>query len=139
MESQSQPATLSKKRLCPRCFPVNIAKFLRTPVLQKICERLLLLVKFNKSPARYHRNLITIKIFFDVSKSDLEFLVKGHLNLMIQGPNPKYIVCFQFLLPKSEITFRNKVSLSYFTSTGNTLNVNNIRKGALRKFFNYYA
>ena len=26
-----QPATLLKKRLCHRCFPVNFAKFLRTP------------------------------------------------------------------------------------------------------------
>ena len=27
------PATLSKKSLCHRCFPVNFAKFLRTPFL----------------------------------------------------------------------------------------------------------
>ena len=26
-----RPATLLKKRLCHRCFPVNLAKFLRTP------------------------------------------------------------------------------------------------------------
>ena len=30
-----------KKRLQHRFFPVNIAKFLRTPVLENICERLL--------------------------------------------------------------------------------------------------
>ena len=29
------PATLLKKRLWHRCFPVNFAKFLRTPFLQK--------------------------------------------------------------------------------------------------------
>ena len=29
-----------KKRLQHRLFPVNIAKFLRTPVLENICERL---------------------------------------------------------------------------------------------------
>ena len=29
-----RPATLSKKRLWHRCFPVNFAKFLRTPFLQ---------------------------------------------------------------------------------------------------------
>ena len=28
------PATLEKKRLWHRCFPVNVAKFLRTPFLQ---------------------------------------------------------------------------------------------------------
>ena len=31
-----------KKRLQDRCFPVNITKFLRTPILKNICEQLLL-------------------------------------------------------------------------------------------------
>ena len=33
---------LIKKRLQHRCFPVNIAKFLKTPILKNICEGLLL-------------------------------------------------------------------------------------------------
>ena len=37
-----RPATLLKKRLWHRCFPVNFAKLLRTPILKNICERLLL-------------------------------------------------------------------------------------------------
>ena len=37
------PATLLKKSLWYRCFPVNFAKFLRTPFLQNISGRLLLL------------------------------------------------------------------------------------------------
>ena len=37
-----RPATLLKKRLWHRCFPVNFAKFLRTPFLQNISGRLLL-------------------------------------------------------------------------------------------------
>ena len=37
-----QTCNFIKKRLQHRCFPVNIAKFLRTPVLKNICERLLL-------------------------------------------------------------------------------------------------
>ena len=28
-----KPATLLKKKLCHRCFPVNFVKFLRTPYL----------------------------------------------------------------------------------------------------------
>ena len=36
------PATLLKKRLWHRCFPVNFAKFLRTPFLQTTSGRLLL-------------------------------------------------------------------------------------------------
>ena len=35
-----------KKRLRHRCFPVKIAKFLRTLILMKICEQLLLLFLF---------------------------------------------------------------------------------------------
>ena len=31
-----RPATLSKKRLKHRCFPVNFAKFLRTPFFNRI-------------------------------------------------------------------------------------------------------
>ena len=36
------PATLLKKRLWHRCFPVNFAKFLRTPFLHNTSGRLLL-------------------------------------------------------------------------------------------------
>ena len=39
---RQRPATLSKKRLWRRCFPVNFAKFLRTPFLQNTPGRLLL-------------------------------------------------------------------------------------------------
>ena len=37
-----RPATLLKKRLWHRCFPVNFTKFLRTPFLQSTSGRLLL-------------------------------------------------------------------------------------------------
>ena len=35
-----------KKRLQHRCFPVNISKFVRTPILKNICERILLQSSF---------------------------------------------------------------------------------------------
>ena len=38
----SRAATFLKKGLRHRCFPVNIAKFLRTIILVKICEQVLL-------------------------------------------------------------------------------------------------
>ena len=41
-------ATLLKKRLWHRCFPVNFAKFSRTPFLQNTSERLLLIGSDNK-------------------------------------------------------------------------------------------
>ena len=37
-----RPATLLKKKLWHNCFPVNCAKFLRTPFLQNTSGRLLL-------------------------------------------------------------------------------------------------
>ena len=37
-------ATLLKKKLWHKCFPVNFAKFLRTPYLQNTSERLLLIL-----------------------------------------------------------------------------------------------
>ena len=40
-----KPATLLKKRLCHRCFPVNFMKFLRTPFLQNTSGLLLLFLK----------------------------------------------------------------------------------------------
>ena len=39
-EGALRPATLLK-RLQHRCFPVDFAKFLRTPIVKNICERLL--------------------------------------------------------------------------------------------------
>ena len=39
-----QPRNFIKKRLQHRCFPVNDANFLKTPILKNICKRLLLLI-----------------------------------------------------------------------------------------------
>ena len=41
-----RPATLLKKRLWHRCFPVNFAKFLRIPFLENTFELLLLATQF---------------------------------------------------------------------------------------------
>ena len=42
-------ANLLKKRLWHGCFPVNIAKFLRTSICKNNCERLLLKQKIRKT------------------------------------------------------------------------------------------
>ena len=39
---KSQPATLLKKIICHRCFPVNFTKFFKNTLLQNTSERLLL-------------------------------------------------------------------------------------------------
>ena len=44
-----QACNFVKKRLQHRCFPVDIAKFLRTPILKSISERLLFInIYYNK-------------------------------------------------------------------------------------------
>ena len=40
-----RPATLLKKRLWHRCFPLNFVKFLRTPFLQNTSGRLVLFIR----------------------------------------------------------------------------------------------
>ena len=44
-DSGLRPETLLKKRLWHRCYPVNFAKFLRTPFLRNTSRRLLLWFK----------------------------------------------------------------------------------------------
>ena len=45
-----QGPSFIKKRHEPRCFFANIEKFLRTPILKNICERLLLRVSLERFP-----------------------------------------------------------------------------------------
>ena len=55
-EGRSRPATLLKKRLWHRCFPVNFVTFLRTPFLQNTSGRLLLEIieKGSNNKGRYN-------------------------------------------------------------------------------------
>ena len=52
LEREGFKETLLKKRLWHRFFPLNFAKFLRTPVLQNNSGRLLLLLVYGK---KYNR------------------------------------------------------------------------------------
>ena len=60
---------LLKKRLWHRCFPVNFAKFLRTPISKNICERLLLqlpckTLHFRISPRQFVMHVkITLEVY----------------------------------------------------------------------------
>ena len=56
-----RPATLLKKRFWNRCFPVNFAKFLRTPFLQNTSGRLLLYY--------YMRTAMTVKTLTTIPES----------------------------------------------------------------------
>ena len=92
-----RPATLLKKRLWHRCFPVNFAKFLRTPFLQNTSGRLLLYVsqyffsirtlwerevhprRFKKSSAGL-QNLMFRKCYFQTGKITNPCNHHGHLH-----------------------------------------------------------
>ena len=62
-------ATLLKKRLWHRCFPVNFAKFLRIPFSKNTSRRLLISVVFH---------LIMIKTFQQLFSSDMFYKVYYH-------------------------------------------------------------
>ena len=55
-----------QKRLQHKCFPVNIAKFLRIPILENICERLLLYAPEKKhlTFSSSHQGCSIKKVFF---------------------------------------------------------------------------
>ena len=60
----SRPATLLKKRLWHKCFPVNFVRFLRTPFSQSTYWRLLLDLYFLSSKAEMHLDLFYDKKTF---------------------------------------------------------------------------
>ena len=88
-------ATLLKKRLWCRCFPVNFARFFRTPFLQKNSGRLLLKLEVNalgryyqealKKHEIYHVYLLKIFhiffIFFMFFKHNGNWLFLDNLNI----------------------------------------------------------
>ena len=59
------PATLLKKRLWHRCFPVNFGKFLRTPFLQNTPGRLLLSI----NDAREQALTEMMRYFYNIKKN----------------------------------------------------------------------
>ena len=67
---QAPPATLLKKRLWHRCFPVNFAKFLRTPFSQNTSRTLLLYLT-----SQTRQEIITTHILLNISRS------KGNLTM----------------------------------------------------------
>ena len=56
-DSRLRPATLLKKSLWHRCFPVNFAKFLRITFLQNTYGRLL-----QKKPEKSRNNIVSVAI-----------------------------------------------------------------------------
>ena len=84
-----RPTTLLKKRTWHNCFPVNFAKFSRTPILQNICERLLLQLVCNErtKPVSFSTTkltFVTINAISNYHKGTnlckfIEFLILNYL------------------------------------------------------------
>ena len=69
----TRPATLLKKRLWEKCFPVNFAKCLRTPFLQNASVQLVLTVK---EKVFVHVQKPQVQSFSFYSVSTLKFTFK---------------------------------------------------------------
>ena len=79
------PATLLKKRLWHRCFPVNFAKFLRTPFRKNTSGRLLLSKRFVPSEVFYKKGVLKKiqqftgkRLFQSLSLNNVASLIKKH-------------------------------------------------------------
>ena len=72
------PATLLKKRLWRRCFPVNVTKFLRTPFLQNTSGRLLRTISFKEKKSSIEREVkyVTEKLAESAAKNITEEILK---------------------------------------------------------------
>ena len=89
-KGQKEPPTLLKKRLWHRCFPVNFAKFLRTPLLQSTSGRLplkgLLTIKIKKKKNIDQIWAISVFVFLEKCPYS-EFLYSAFSRIRIQcGP-----------------------------------------------------
>ena len=93
---------LIKKRPQHRCFPVNIAKFLRTPVLRNSCKRLLLYLDLRRREAVGLRGVVDsvtyIKFSFQKLHSKLHVFHKPAKVLDKGGSRGYYKIRFYGLV-----------------------------------------
>ena len=103
--SHQRPATLLKKRLWHRCFPVNFAKFLRTRFLQNTSGRLLL--DFILKKQQFKSLAVFSSIFVNNTKiiADYNFVAPLRSGREIEWILSKYLN----ILRKSEIFFSRNV------------------------------
>ena len=101
-ENLALAGSFTKKRLQRRCFPANVVKFLRAPILQNICERLLLTFEYYLEQTcyfplfHYYSNISTCKclIFwyfhFKRQQKPWQFkklIVEAHFSWVFSGWN----------------------------------------------------
>ena len=74
-----RPAIIFKKSLWQRCFPVNFAKFLRTPFLQNTSGRLLLKLFGLKSVLISTVILVSLELYFALQFTLNSLIIKYRL------------------------------------------------------------
>ena len=103
------PATLLKKRLWNRCFPVNFAKFLRTTFSLNMSGRLLLIfLKKKRCLSKLHTTYKFLPILIEKILMK-KFLMKKNLMKKILIKKIKCRMCLFFIFSMSQI----KKKLSY--------------------------
>ena len=99
--SRSISKNVSKKRLQRRCFSVNIAKFLRTPILRTIFKRMLLIVR------KYAVNDILQLLYEQPSTSihNTSMKIENSCQILEKGIRNKVVDIGSFLIvpPKGKV------------------------------------
>ena len=76
----------ASKQLQHRCFPVKFAKILRTPILNNICERLLLHPKYY-TPANNTAEAVTKFSKIATTEEDIQFETEEFFFLKVANPD----------------------------------------------------
>ena len=83
-----RPGTLLRKRLRHRCFPVNFAKFLRTPFITEQLQWLLLFSLYHKiNPVKLHANFMQKSLLTKIKSLQCLTSIKTSTSL---STNQKY-------------------------------------------------
>ena len=117
---KQRPEVLYKKALLKvfqhKCFPVNIEKFLRTPILKNVCKRhLLLLIHSLLSLEIWLEKLIRLyKLKLSLNKVKLKLHVDLKIHFKLEFPFQNLISALNFvLIQASNLIFVFNIDLKF--------------------------
>ena len=100
-----QACNFVKKRHQHRCFPVNITKFLRTPILKDICQRLLL-KGINSNCVKIKQNLVNNVKLVHLSPHDVILCCQNAYHHKFIAQN-QILFVIKFFVYKWDKVFKN--------------------------------
>ena len=80
-----RPATLWRKRLWHRCFPMNFAKFLRTPFFKEHLWRLLLLFTTRWCYTKFNIYYFVLYLFLVINDSIFEIMMLIESGILLKN------------------------------------------------------